>query len=383
VSPFAARVQSAEFDLVIGRNGVELERFESLTMEDSLEHYAVAVVNHPASGSRYVMLVDEASASGPAQDVPALVARSPMTTLGLDGGEPSEAQFIGDPVARTGLYAMDRVSIQLLACPETRSPALVAAALTYCENRGDAMFVGSAPFGSDLDAIQAFAEPLRAKKVYGALYAPWIRVLNPLDVGGQDPVLWIPPDGHVLGVYSRIAQSRGVQHAPAGDTARLNNALAVEFSMTDTDHTQLVKNAGVNGIRVAPGAGIVIDASRTLSTDVRWLFVNVRRLFNFVKSSLKDGLRVIAQEPNTAALRRTVRFNIVHPFLLGLWRQGAFGSDPPEHVFTIVCDETNNPPAEVNLGNLRVEIYFYPVKPAETVVVSIGQLETGATAQEA
>ena len=40
-----------------------------------------------------------------------------------------------------------------------------------------------------------------------------------------------------------------------------------------------------------------------------------------------------AQEVHSEELRRRVKFNTVTPFLLGLWRQGAFGSDAPEMVF--------------------------------------------------
>jgi phage tail sheath protein FI len=184
-------------------------------------------------------------------------------------------------------------------------------------------------------------------------------------------------------MYARIANARGIWKAPAGDEAILFNALGVEFDMTDTDHTDLVKNGSVNGVRAIPGAGIVVDASRTLSTDSRWLYVNVRRLFNFVKISLRDGLRWVAQEPNDDALRRKVRFNTVTPFLLGLWRQGAFGSAPPELVFTVKCDAENNPPSDVNLGIFRIEVYFYAAKPAETIIIVVGQQESGATAAEA
>jgi uncharacterized protein len=102
-----------------------------------------------------------------------------------------------------------------------------------------------------------------------------------------------------------------------------------------------------------------------------------------VKSSLRDGLRFVRQEPHTEDLRRTVRLNVVRPFLMGLWRQGAFGSDPPDQVFTIKCDAENNPPNEVDLGNLRLEVYFYPVRPAETILIVVGQQPSGATAAEA
>jgi hypothetical protein len=37
----------------------------------------------------------------------------------------------------------------------------------------------------------------------------------------------------------------------------------------------------------------------------------------------------------------------------------------------------------VDKGNLVVEVYFYPSKPAETIVVKVGQQPSGATAAEA
>ena len=119
-----------------------------------------------------------------------------------------------------------------------------------------------------------------------------------------------------------------------------------------------------------------------LSTDTRWWYVNVRLLFNFVKSSLRDGLRFVRQEPNSGTLRRQVKFNVVTPFLLNLWRLGAFGAAPPDHVFTVVCDASNNPQTEVNLGNFYVEVYFYVVRPAETIVIVVGQQPSGASATE-
>ena len=284
---------------------------------------------------------------------------------------------------RSGLSAFDTSRIQLLACPDTQSPGVTTAALGYCERRGDAMFVGAPPQGYDLEGAKSYAAPFRGRKVFGALYWPWIDVVNPLDTTGNRPRLTIPPVGHVLGLYARIGDARGVWKAPAGDEAVVFEAIAVERDMSDVDHTDLVKNGSVNAIRAIPGSGIIVDSSRTLSTDTRWLFVGTRRLFNFVKLSLKDGLRWVAQEPHSDALRRAVRFNVVTPFLLGLWRQGAFGTDTPDDVFTVICDASNNPPAEVNLGNFKVEVYFYPVKPAETIVIVVGQQESGASASDA
>lgn len=385
----AARFRTVEFDLIVSRNGTEIERFESVSMQDTLNYYVEALVNDPERGSGFITVQDLNSASGAGLDAPAerrdaVTSRLLFTPLinGNDGNAPIDIDYMGDPALRTGLYAFDTVNIQLLACPEITTNGFVNSALGYCEQRGDAMFVGTTPRELDLEGVKNYAGAFRGRKVYGALYYPWIQIVNPTDTTGANPRMWVPPVGHVLGTYVRIGEARGVWKAPAGDEAFLRGALAVDVEMTETDHTDLVKNGGVNAIRAVPRSGIIIDSSRTLSTDTRWLFINVRRLFNFVKSSLREGLRFVAQEPHTEELRRTVKFSVVKPFLLGLWRQGAFGSDPAEAVFTIICGPENNPPSEVNLGNFRIEVYFYPVKPAETIVLIIGQQDSTASASD-
>jgi uncharacterized protein len=78
-----------------------------------------------------------------------------------------------------------------------------------------------------------------------------------------------------------------------------------------------------------------------------------------------------------------VKFGTVTPFLMGLWRQGAFGTGTPDETFTVVVDATNNPPDQVQQGRLTVEVYMYPSNPAETIVIIVGQQPSGGTASEA
>jgi phage tail sheath protein FI len=207
-------------------------------------------------------------------------------------------------------------------------------------------------------------------------------VSDPLGAG-DNPLITVPPSGHVMGVYARIESLRGIWKAPAGDEAQLRGVIDVTDRFSDVDHTQLVREGAVNGIRPTPRAGIVIDASRTLSTDSRWLYVNVRLLFNFVKSSLRSGLSWVRQEPNKDQLWNLVKYGSVTPFLTQLWQQGAFGTGKPSEVFTVTCDASNNPPAQVQLGFLNVEITFNPSVPAETIIVRVGQQPGASTASDA
>ena len=378
------QIREAEFDLTISVGDAEpesvVETHTALSMEAELSNYAQRVLNHPLTGSRYVVATDLASATPPSRDRPAATTGF-VPLQGGSPGSPTANHFIGDETAHSGFFAFDPFNVQLVCCERTDS-AIASAALAYCEGRGDAMFVGAVPEGF-VEAGQAIAygQSLQAKKAYGAVYGPWITVPDPIGPGA-DPRISISPVGHVMGVYARIETARGIWKAPAGDEANLLGVLDIAHRLSAADHTDLVENGSVNGIRAIPGAGIVIDASRTLSTDPRWRFVNVRLLFNFVKSSLRDSLRWVRQEPNRDFLWNAIKFGSVTPFLMGLWRQGAFGTGSPEETFTVIVDETNNPPDQVEQGRLNVEVYFYPSRPAEKIVIFVGQQPSGGLTGE-
>jgi hypothetical protein len=370
-------------NIAVGGNNASniVETWTALSMEHDAANYAVNILNDPSSGSQYFVATDKMSNSGPGVNVPAAIASlKQVTTLGQNG-VPTSNDFIGDQAAHTGFYAFDAYNVQLVTCERTDSP-IVTAGLAYCAGRGDCMYVGAVPQKSVASRTAiTYGQVFQAKKVYGALYGPWIVVTDPAGAG-NNPTKTLPPVGHVMGVYARITTARGIWKAPAGDEANLLGALDVEYRLSDVDHTALVKQGSVNGIRAVPGSGVIIDASRTLSTDTRWLYVNVRLLFNYVKSSLKTGLSWVRQEPNRSSLWDAIRIQTVNPFLLGLWRQGAFGTGTAAQVFTVICDASNNPPDQVDQGNLTVEIYFYPSRPAETIVIIVGQQPSGASASE-
>jgi len=356
------------FDLTVYFNGDEVETWRELTMKEpsagAKGTQVEAAINDTRSGSKYIT-VETKNGLRPAEVGP----------TGLAGGSDGGSLVASDFIASFDSFKLHE--IQLLCCPETSDNGVVTKGIGHCREMNDRMFAGHTPEGDDAGAAEGYGIDLQGDKVYGALYFPWIQVADPLGVNK-----WIPPTGHVLGVYARTERERGIWKAPAGNAARLSGALDVKFHITDVDHTTLVKSGSVNAVRFIPGKGIIIDSSRTLSTSPLWLYVNVRLLFNFVKSSLKSGLRWAVQEPNDETLWNKIKFNTVRPFLMGLWRRGAFGSGAPDDVFTIKVDAENNPLSEVQVGKLTVEVYFYPSRPAETIVIIIGQQEAGGSASE-
>lgn len=368
--------ETGTYDLFVRYNGDVAETWEQLnnstTPGDPGQHPA-DVINDELTGSNYITVSEDATNNPAPTDGTTEADADGFVSLanGDAGGEPTTTEF------SNALSRFDVHDVQLVCCPETDDTGWVNAALTYCENRGDCMFVGHTPQSNTWSQAKSYGQGLQASKRYGALYFPWVLVNDPL--GAQK---YIPPSGHVMGVYARTERERGIWKAPAGNAAHVNGALDVKAHITDADHTDLVKNGSVNAVRFIPGQGIVVDSSRTLSTNSLWLYVNVRLLFNYVKCSLKAGLRWVVQEPNDETLWNKVKYNSVTPFLMGLWRRGAFGPGSPEEVFTVKIDAENNPPANIQQGILTVEIYFYPSRPAETIVITVGQQEGGATASE-
>jgi phage tail sheath protein FI len=360
------------YDLVVRYRGVVVEQWERLSNAAAPAAPArgvEAAINDPSSGSKYIRVTKLTTSN------PAATATFDALTGGADDTMNAAAV---DTAVQNGWNAFDAFDVQLLTCPETNSNTVVAAALTYCSNRGDCMYVGYTSQNDALGAAKAYGAALRANKVYGAVYFPWIQVAA--ETGG---LLFVPPVGHVMGVYARTEGERGIWKAPAGVQAQVKGAVGLRQMIGDIDHTDLVKNGNVNALRFVSGAGIIVDSSRTLSTNPLWYYVNVRLLFNFVKTSLRQSLRWVVQEPNSTELWQKVKINSVTPFLMGLWRKGAFGPGAPGEVFTVKCDADNNPPANIQQGIFTVEVYFYPSRPAETVVIVVGQQEGGGTAKEA
>jgi phage tail sheath protein FI len=270
-------VINTSYDLIVRYRGAVVETWEKLTLNPPAAgptRKDDKTINDPFTGSRYITVT-----------VPSGAAANPAAinfTALANGTDDTLTGNALDTALAAAFKRFDTSDVQLVACPESTAAAVVSAGLTYCETRGDCMFIGATPPGVDAAAAKAYGQGFQGNKIYGALYYPWIQVLHPVT---GDPTA-IPATGHVMGVYARTDLQRGIWKAPAGNEARVLGALATETALSDVDHTDLVKNGSVNAVRFIPGAGIVIDSARTLSTNTLWLYVNVRLLFNFVKTSL-------------------------------------------------------------------------------------------------
>jgi len=201
---------------------------------------------------------------------------------------------------------------------------------------------------------------------YAALYFPWIQVYDPVSNGN----IFAPPSGHMAGIYSRVDNERGVHKAPANVVIR--GAVGVESRLSKADQDGL-NPPGINVIR-AFDSNITVWGARTLGGDANteWKYINVRRLFLFLRESIDEGTQWVVFEPNTPNLWAKIRRNI-SAFLTNVWRSGALFGTTPQEAFFVKCDADTNPPEVRDLGQVVTEIGVAVVKPAEFVIFRISQ----------
>jgi phage tail sheath protein FI len=152
--------------------------------------------------------------------------------------------------------------------------------------------------------------------------------------------------------------------------------LDVELGITKTEQG-LLNPIGVNCIRPFGTRGIRVWGARTLSSDTDWQYINVRRLFNMIETTILNGTQWVVFEPNDMKLWQGVK-RTLNAFLRGLWRDGALFGATADQAFFVKCDAETNPPDSIDQGKLIVEVGIAPVKPAEFVIFRISQFKQTA-----
>ncbi len=296
----------------------------------------------------------------------------------------SGRKFAGSESARNGINGLSVASdVTMVVVPDLITAAtkddgsvdlnlwkaVQTALISHCEQPGNRMAILDAPPGMNPQQIKNWRSDVAMyDSAFAALYYPWVKVENPIGVNGNSEVL-VPPSGHIAGVWARTDESRGVWKAPANDTMR--GVLDIERTISQNEQS-LLNPIGINCIRPFGTRGIRIWGARTLSSDSDWRYINVRRLFNMIETTILEGTQYAVFEPNDVNLWEGVK-RTLNGFLRGLWSAGALFGASADQAFYVKCDAETNPPESIDEGKLVVEVGIAPVKPAEFVVFRISQ----------
>jgi len=307
--------------------------------------------------------------------------------------DPNSISLLENQSDKLGLYAFDDVEdIALMVAPGLRARQQKEM-LDLCGIRKDRFAILDGPIVSD-GAMEIPA----SEKGYGALYVPWFKVARPSwFTGNQDHIkvtgpnrrklikadrdeLYVPPSGHVAGVYSRVDGDRGVHKAPANELTLGITGLSQNINRLEQGQ---YNDRGINVVRDFKDRGVRVWGARTLGTksDPSWKYINVRRLFIMVEQSIMLGSQWSVFEPNDQTLWKKLQRD-TRAYLLRVWRSGALFGATPEEAFYVKCDAETNPKYLIDAGQVNVQVGLSPVKPAEFVVFSVGQWDGGALINE-
>lgn len=370
------------FKLVVKRGDKVEETFDNVTTKRGKQNVATVV----KSQSKLIQLEEVAGATA-IEPVP----QAHATLAGGSANVPARVtpdDYIGSSADRTGFAGLEAIdTVTMLAVPDLMAAyqrgavdlegvqAVHLAMLAHCELMGDRVAILDPPPGLNAQQIREWRqEKAGYDSKYGTLYWPWVKIFDPL--AGQPA--FVPPSGHIAGIWARSDDTRGVHKAPANEVVR--GAIDLELQITKGEHDQL-NPVGVNCIRAFPGRGIRVWGARTLSSDPAWRYLNVRRLFNYIEESILEGTQWVVFEPNDMALWERVK-RTINAFLVRVWRDGALFGAKPSEAFYVKCDAETNPSEVIDAGQLVVEIGIAPVKPAEFVIFRIAQFSGGTSLLE-
>ncbi len=369
------------FKLVVKKGDKEAEVYDNVTTKRGRRNVVTATKT-----SKLIQLEEVTGATA--------IEPVPQARAALAGGgahapvRVTPDAYVGNSADRTGFGGLEAIEeVTMLSVPDLMAAyqagaidldgvqAVQNAMISHCELMGDRLAILDSPPGLNAQQIKEWrVDKARYDSKFATLYWPHLKVFDPLT--GQ--LTFVPPSGHMAGIWARSDDTRGVHKAPANEVIR--GALDLEVLVTKGEHDQL-NPVGINVIRAFPGRGIRVWGARTLSSDPAWRYVNVRRLFNFVEESILGGTQWVVFEPNDMALWERVK-RTINSFLVRVWRDGALFGATPQEAFYVKCDSETNTAETIDAGQLLVEIGIAPVKPAEFVVFKIAQFSGGASLTE-
>src|SRR5262249_55159093 len=155
----------------------------------------------------------------------------------------AESDLTTAPDELNEFAAIDEIAI--VAAPGVTTQAVQQALLDHCKNTADRVAIldgMKSPDAPTADKISA--TPRSETGSYGAIYFPWISVLDPTSKSGAD--ILVPPSGHIAGIYARNDATRGVHKAPANEVVM--GALGLERRISKAQQDGL-NPEGINIIR--------------------------------------------------------------------------------------------------------------------------------------
>ncbi|KKN87421.1 hypothetical protein LCGC14_0258760 [marine sediment metagenome] len=382
---------SDEFNLQVLEGGVVKETFYSLSTVVANTNYWLTVVNHLQTGSIRIILSDALTGVPPNN-------RPTNGDYALTGGSDGlagiiDADYQGDTVGKTGIYALDVVDdLTILAVPGRATSNVHNEMVTYSQTTraGQVFAILDPPAAQTALQIRTYVRTtasLYGLSEHAAIYWPQVNIQNPAPTvytSDADGNITVAPSGAIAGVYVRTDRDveGGVHKAPSG-TVR-GKLIGVNKFETDTvlDKTtrDIVFPSNINPLTTWSGASPHIDGPKCLKTDGLFASVGERRGMSHIERLIKLTVRNNVHDDNTPELRdlltRTCR-----GILKAEMDVGAFKTKIPATAFFVDFGDALNTADVIAANKLKGKIGVNKAKPVYWIIIEISEdLELAAAA---
>ena len=305
-----------------------------------------------------------------------------FTSTNMAGGDDGSAISNGEIIEGWDLYSnLQDVQVDILinaGFVSSADTSVQSKIKSLCESRDDCFGILDAPFDeldmfptTDLTDWRNNTQNFNSS--YVALYAPWCEVYDSFNDARNFP---IPPSGFVAQVFARRATNTEAWFPPAGFNDGIIDSGSLPFTQLTNRYTDgqqyVIYRDGVNYLLTEPGTGTAVFGDKTQQTKASALDrINVRRLINILKRSMRSFLKFQLFELNTPFIRSQIT-QVLTDYLNGIVaRQGLTD-------FRVVCNDVNNTPTVIDNNQLNVDIYIQPTRSINFIKNEFVITRTGA-----
>ena len=210
------------FKLTVSAPGKDSETYDNVSTKRG-KNNVVTMVKEQSK----LIQIEEIGSAGALERIP---ARGKVSLAGADGAKPmrlAPEDYVGDSADRTGFGGLEAIDeVTMLAVPDLMAvyqkgmidlegvQAVQQAMIAHCELMGDRVAILDAPPGLNAQQVKEWrVDKVGYDSKYATLYWPWIKVLDPVSSQG----IFVPPSGHMAGIWARNDETRGVHKAPANE----------------------------------------------------------------------------------------------------------------------------------------------------------------------
>ncbi len=371
---------------VVSAGGVVLDSFDNVNLIAGDENHVEARVN--GKSKKLIAVVDqESSNTTSSKNLPAVGLHA------LAGGNDglvglSDLDFIGSESAKTGMYAWKNIEgrFALAACWDRPTVAVQKAGLQYAEAMTHFLWVTSMPNGLSAQAYVAFRNTNGLTSDHGWDAFPNLVIADTTAGAPEGSEVVISNSAAFIGRCGFVdnATGKGVSKAPAGiNDGAIKGIIRLESEETQAQEIRdLLFPEGVNPIWSEEGVGPYIDGARVSKLGGTVDNVNERRVYIYLKTSIKNGLKYLKHENIDEAFFNSMN-GTVTTFLDRFWRQGGLKGAIPQEAFVVDTSfgpGTLNPIETQNNGEAYGRAGIATKKPGYFIYFDFSPMEEEAAA---